>query len=594
MSGETLNTDQSTDTDINLAAIITHRWSAWNMQKEPAMEKWEEVEAYKYATDTTTLPNYNSPFEHTTHIPVVAPIAQDLEAIINQVTIPHDDWFDFAPADRASAKATLRAKVKSFLKNRHRVGNFIPEVRKLISDLVTYGNAFCQVIFVDETNGQDKVGYIGPKINRISPYDIVFDATACSFAESPKIIRELITLGELKRRGDKGLLDQTVVNSILESRRASGGRRSFHDHHKDQQYIPAGFGTHEEYVTSGTIELLWFYGDLYDNESGELLLNKQIVVADDEFVLLNTEIDTVDGKPHIYKAGWENKPDNLWSMGPLDNIVGINYQVNHRENAKSDALDKLIVPDRVYQGDVEAIYDDETGATEYLAPEGGGVVELGINTQFFSFDLHIDRLEHEARRSARLPSDLIGFRSAGEKTLGEVTALTEGGMRGFIHKAQDFERFLEHVLTAELAVARDNLSSVIQVPGQAEGGVIPFLEISREDLKVSGSLIAQGARRFARKTQILGTLTQLSSTPMYQQAVPHVSGAKIAELLAELTETQEEGIFEAFASINEAAEAQILQAEAQQFVASKISQPTMDELDIDEQINGPEEELPVE
>lgn len=585
MSGETLNTYQSAGTDIDLAAIITHRWSQWNLQKEPAMEKWEEVEAYKYATDTTTLPNFNSPFEHTTHIPVIAPIAQDLEAIINQVTIPHDDWFDFAPTDPSSAKVTLRKKITSFLKNRHRVGNFVPEARKLISDLVTYGNSFCQVIFSDETN-KDKVGYIGPKIIRISPYDIVFDATARSFEDSPKIIRELITLGELRRRADKGLLDKEVVDEILENRRAVGGRASFPQHHKDQQYVPAGFGTYEEYTTSGTIELLWFYGDLYDNDSGELLLNKQIVVADDNYVLLNEEIETVDGKPHIYKAGWENKPDNLWSMGPLDNIVGINYQVNHRENAKSDALDKLIVPDRVYQGDVEQIYDDETGATEYLAPEGGGVTELNINTQFFSFDLHIDRLEHEARRSARLPSDLIGFRSAGEKTLGEVTALTEGGMRGFIHKAQDFERFLEQILTAELAVARDNLSSVIQVPGQTEGGIIPFMEISREDLKVSGSLIAQGARRFARKQQILGTLTQLSATPLYQQAIPHTSGAKIAELLAELTETQAEGIFERFAGINEGAEAQIVQSEAQQFVASRVSQPSIEDMDLDEELEG--------
>jgi len=587
MSGETLNTFQTIETDVDLASVITYKWSEWNSYREPALEKWKEVEAYKYATDTTTLPNFNSPFEHTTHIPVVAPIAQDLEAIINQVTIPHDDWFDFAPSDRASANFELRTKVKSFLKNRHRIGNFVPEVRKLISDLVTYGNAFCHVSFVDETQGEDKVGYIGPKLVRISPYDIVFDPTACSFKETPKIIREVITLGELKKRGDKEILDPVVVEEILSERRATGSRTSFPHSNKDQQYVPAGFGSYEQYITSGTIELLYFYGDLYDNDSGELLVNRQIIVSDDQFVLLNQEIDTADGKAHIYNAAWEIKPDSLWAMGPLDNIVGLNYQVNHRENAKSDALDKLIVPDRVYQGDVEAIYDDETGSTEYLAPEGGGVVELGINTQFFSFDLHIDRLENEARRSARLPGDITGFRSAGEKTLGEVTALTEGGMRGFIHKAQDFERFLEQVLTAELAVARDNLSSVIQVPGQIESGIIPFMDISREDLKVAGSLIAQGARRFARKNQVMGTLTQLSSTPLYQQSATHTSGRNVAKLLAELTETQEEGIFEDYAAIHESMEAQRIQAQGEQELAMELAEPTLQE----EMLNQEEEAM---
>lgn len=584
MSGETLNTFQTIETDVDLASVITYKFTEWDSYKHPVIEKWKEIEAYKYATDTTTLPNYNSPFEHTTHIPVLAPIAQDLEAIINQVTIPHDDWFDFAPTDRASANFQLRQKIKAFIKNRHRVGNFVPEVRKLISDLVTYGNCFAHVVYANESRG-DKAGYMGPKVFRISPYDIVFDPTATSFDCTPKIIREIITLGELKKRGDKGLLDPTIVNDILSDRRANGSRTASGFGNKDQQYVPAGFGSHEQYIASGTIELLWFYGDLYDNDTGELLESRQVVVTDDEYVLLNKEIDTVDGKPHIYKGSWEVKPDNLWAMGALDNIVGINYQVNHRENAKSDALDKLIVPDRVYQGDIEVIYDDETGATEYLAPEGGGVVELGINTQFFSFDLHIDRLENEARRSARLPGDLIGFRSSGEKTLGEVTALTEGGMRGFIHKAQDFERFLEALLTAELAVARNNLDTVLQVPGQVEGGMIPFLQISREDLKVSGSLIAQGARRFARKNQIMGTMTQLSSTPLYQQAAVHTSGVKVAKLLAELTETQEEGIFEEFASITEQAEAMRLQAEAERDLALDMQEPTLreEELAMEEQ-----------
>lgn len=577
MSGETLTVYQEID-ELDLAAIITEKYSEWDSYREPAKERWKEIEAYLYATDTTHLPNFNSPFEHTTHIPVVAPIAQDLEAIVSQVTLPHEDWFEFKPYDKKSASYVLRNKIKSYIKNRHALSGFNVVAKKLIADLITYGVSFALVHYVDETNNGEKVGYDGPKVKRISPYDIVFDPTACAFEDSPKIIRELITLGELKKRANKGLLDADVVNEILSDRRAVGSRSSFSsNHYKDQQYVPSGFGSFEQYVASGTIELLWFYGDMYDPDTTTLLENKQCVVAEGKYVLLNEDIKSVDGKVHLYKADWQIRQDNLWPMGPLDNIIGLNYQVNHRENAKSDALDKLIVPDRVFMGDVERIYDDETGATEYNAPEGGGVQELGINTQFFSFDLHIDRLTQSAQKAARLPNDLVGFRSAGEKTLGEVTALTEGGMRGFLHKAQDFERFLEQILTAEVEIARENLSSVIQVAGQVESGIITFLDISAEDLKMSGALVATGARRFARKQQILGTLTQLSATPLYQQTAMHTSGVALAKLIAELTETTEEGIFEEYIAIQEQSEAQKMQQRAEQEAAISAGEPTLQE-----------------
>ena len=265
----------------------------------------------------------------------------------------------------------------------------------------------------------------------------------------------------------------------------------------------------------------------------------------------------------------------------------MNYQVNHRENAKSEALDRLIYPDKIYQGDVEEMYDDETGQMTYLAPEGGGVQELAINTQFFSFDLHIDRLQHSARSAARLPSDLTGFRSQGEKTLGEVTALTEGGMRGFIDKAADFERSsLEKHLGAEIELAYDNFGSAFKVPNKNEGGFIEMLNVTKEDLAVNGILIPRGAKRFARKNQMLSTLTQLSATPLAQVIALHTSGKGATELVNELLETHDTGLFEEFAQILEQGEAQQIMNQVEQSNAMQASQPSLEEQMITNELEG--------
>lgn len=582
MSGEFHTALESLEDKEQAASHILSKFLEWDSYKNPAKDRWQEVEAYRYATDTNNDKMGGNAFDHSNHIPVVGPIAQDLEAIIGQVVLPHEDWFSFKPQDRKSAHKSAKEKVLAFLKNRHKISGFNKVVRKLVSDYITYGNAFGMVEFRDETT-ENKNGYIGPKLKRISPYDIVFDPTASSFEGTAKIIRDLISVGELVRLTQKGMLDEEQVSEILEDRKSSRVR-SLTTHDKNQQYVPTGFTNYDAYITSGVVEILWFYGDIYDVERGLILNNRKMAAVDGKYLILDEEIETPTGRPHIFHAVWQPRPDNLWGMGPLDNIIGINYQINHRENAKNDALDKLINPDKVHLGNVEEVYDDETGVTIYLAPEGGGVQELGVNTQFFQFDLQIDRLSQIARTAARLPLDLIGFRSPGEKTFGEVQALTDGAMRGFIHKAQDFEVFLEEVLTAELQISAENVASVIQVPGQVQEGVIPFLDIAKKDLQVSGSLIPQGAQRFNRKNQILSTLAQISASPAFQMAAPHMSGKAWSKAIEELAELEGFGLVEEFAAITEQAEAMIHQQQAEQVVAGQAAQPTIQEEVINQEL----------
>jgi len=588
MAGESATSLQSISTDTDKAAFITQLWMQWDRDREGAISNWREVESYRYATNTGQLENVSNSFTHSTHIPVVATIAQDLEAIILQVVMPHEDWFTFQPMDLNAARTEQRTAILSYLKDRHSLNGLVNEVSKLRTDLITTGNSFSQVIHVDEST-EDRSGYIGPKVKRISPYDIAFDPTGSTFSDAPKIIREVISLGELFKRGKNGVFPQDVVTRILKER--AFGATSDGNDDKNEQYVPRGFGTYQQYLTSGYVELLWFYGDIYDSVTMELHESRMIVVADQDELLLDQEIQTADGKPFIFQAVWEKLPDNLWGMGPLENIIGLNYQINHRENSKSEGLDRTIYPDKVYQGDVEEMYDEDTGQVTYLAPEGGGVSDLAISTQFLNADLHIDRLNHAARQAARLPSDLTGFRSQGEKTLGEVTALTDGGMRGFIDKAADFEiNMLEPILKAEIELAVTHFGSSMLVPTKTESGFLSMITLTKEDLSVNGLLVPRGARRFARKNQLLANLTQLSQTPLAQVALAHTSGKAAAALMAELLEVQDTGLFEDFAQITEQGEAQQLLNQEEQSAALASSQPGLEEEIITQGLQGIEEE----
>ena len=477
MSGESLTFNSWAQPNEKASSIVM-KYQSWQGFRQENAASWSEIDAYRFATDTTSLPNDASAFDHTTHIPVIGEIHDDLEAILYSTILPHNDWLGWKPFDSEAATEDKRKKALSYIKNRHSLNGFRQSVRELIDDYIAYGNAFCQVVHCDETYQSEDgiaVGYIGPKLYRISPYEIVFNPTAKTFKSSPKIIREVVSIGEFIKRSrtESNQYNKSTVDKVVE-RRGTYHLVDMVEQNENTQYVPDGFNSIESYMESGEVEILWFYGDVYDEESGELHEKRCVGVVDRFNVLFDFEC----ANPRIHHVGWNVKPDNLWAQSPLARIVGLNYQINHRENAKSDAIDKYIYPDRLYVGDVDEVYDDETGQTKYIAGEGGSVTDIAPDTTVLTFDSHIDRLTAQSRSAARLPPQLAGFRTPGEKTLGEVQSLNDGAFRGFIHKAEHFElELLEPVISDEIEIGRTFLSNALEVDSQDEDG-LSFLSIT--------------------------------------------------------------------------------------------------------------------
>lgn len=570
-----------------LAGGIAGYWHEWNSQRTPAMELWAEIDAYIHATETGSLQGGDY-FDHKTFIPIVGELYEDLIAIVYSTMFPHEDWLGWQGFDTNSVTKAVRKKVLSYLKQAHAMNGFSIEMRKVIDDLVRYGNCFVKVDYVNNSmDSEDGVvaGYNGPAPKRISPFDIVMNPVSSSFSKSPYIIRSIVPLGEFMNfvediDADDRIVTDKQIDEILTRRSVPS---DYNTHYKEAQYIPSGFGSIEQYYKSGFVELLWFYGDIYDDANRTLHRKRCVVIADrDTCILDKEEIHT-----KVFKGGWKNRPDNLWSQGPLDNVVGINYMINHRENGKNDAIDKFIYPDRAYVGDVEEIFDEVTGHTKYILPEGGSVTDISPDTTVLTYNSEIMMHREMARAAARLPQQLAGFRTAGEKTATEVQSLNDGAFRGFINKvAQVEEDLLEPLVKAEIRVAKDNFSSIIRVLEEDENGIQLTTEITEEDLEANGRLIPMGSRRFARQLQQLQGLNTFANSNLVQLVGKHIDTYSLARTAEDLFGFDKFDFIKKFAVIDETLEQEERAMLAEQEMVNMASQPTaleMEDMEVEDE-----------
>lgn len=563
-----------------VASNIAYTWSEWDGLREGAKRMWQEIDSYIHATDTMSIEGGQN-FTHTVMIPVVSEIHEDLLAIMYSTIFPHNDWLGWKPYDQQAASVAKREKVLNYLKHIHALNDFYKVYRTLIDDLVRYGNPFVEVQSTDERmmkeDGTFSAGYVGAKPKRISPYDIVFNPKASNFDKTDKIVRSIVHVSELLDwySGVVPEGDKEALRTTLRERKGSLSTGTTSNVNKDEQYVPSGFSSYENYITSGYVEVLTFYGDVFDEETYETHKNRMICVIDGNEVIVDKPLE---GR-RIFKGSWKARPDNLWSQGALDSVIGLNYMINHRENSKNEAIDRFIHPDRLYQGEVEEVFDEVTGQMKYLAPENGMVQDIQPNTAILSYNNEVASYLELARRAARLPQQLSGFRSAGEKTAFEVQTLNDGAFRGFINKAEQFEQdLLEPSVTAELDIARDNFQSVLQVSKKNEEGLVEFLEVTEEDLKSNGKLVPYGSRRFSRLLQQQAGLNQLSQSQLGQMIAPHMSTWKVANAVEHVYGFEDFDMFGKFVSVEEQLEAQEAQAMAQNEFAQSQGQPTAQEL----------------
>lgn len=556
-----------------IATEIANKWQTWDNMRNGWLDSKKEIQEYLFATDTGTTTNSTLPWKNRVHIPKLCQIRDNLHANYMATLFPSDNSLVWEGDDADGQTREKRKVIQAYMSNKLRQSKFRTEVSRLVLDFIDYGNVFAMPYFEadyseDAVDGEKIPNYIGPKIKRISPEDIVFDPTAANFSSSPKIIRSLKTLGSLKHdietKPELGYYEE-IFNNIM-ALRGKFAAHSQGDFNKNSLFEYSGFTGFWEYFNSDYVEVLDFYGDFYDRETGELHRNYLITVVDRAYVIRKKPLENWLGKAPIRHVGWRTRQDNLYAMGPLDNLVGLQYRIDHLENAKADAFDLIIHPVMKITGFVE---DFEYGPGErIIAGEEGNVEFMQPDTTFLNADTQIAMYEQKMEEMAGAPKEAVGFRTPGEKTAYEMQVLENGANKVFVNKVSYFEEmFLEPLLNDMLESSRRNLNEADSIRVlDDETQAVTFEKITKEDITARGKIRPMGARHFAQNATIIQNLTQFANSPLAQDPTinSHISGKRLAIALESLLGLEKYKLIQDNIRIYEMGELQKVQGSVQQ------------------------------
>jgi hypothetical protein len=538
MSGSNIEVRDVLNPDY-LAEDVAYKYDLWSRKRLEKEKEWKELRDYLFAVDTTTTTNSQLPWKNKTTLPKLAQIRDNLHANYMSALFPNDDWLVWEGHETQGVNKETRLAIQEYMKNKTRLGGFQKVVSRLLYDYIDYGNVIADVEYVQErhydpTSGEEIDGFIGPRAIRRSPFDVVFNPLAPTFEDSPKIIRVVYTIGELLKsvedNPESGWMKDVIKEQLKNRSRILSANQS--DMAKNQGYIADGFDTLHDYYESGHVELLEFVGDVAD-EQGVLHRNRMITIMDRCKVVRNEPNPAWNGSDGMCHCGWRMRPDNLYAMGPLDNLVGMQYRIDHLENIKADLFDFIAHPPLKIKGNVEA-FDWEPFA-QIECGDDGDVEVLKVDSTALAADTQIAILEQRMEEMAGAPREAMGIRSPGEKTAFEVQKLDDAASRIFQEKIRQFEIFiLEPLLNNMLEVARRNLNAkdTIRVIDD-DLGAVQFMNITKEDISAAGKLRAKGASHFAARNLLVQNLTTVFNSRLGEVIMPHVSAKALAKLVEE-------------------------------------------------------------
>ena len=598
MPGKVLELKDVIEPDL-LATRIVDKFLEWEILRQTKKNDWEEIRRYVYATDTTQTTNAQLPWKNKTTVPKLCQISDNLYANYTATLFPQRKWLVWEANEREADSVNKRNAITNYMNWVISQPSFKHEVDKIILDYIHYGNCIATVEWIDQrvdTPDKQQAGYVGPAIRRISPIDIVCNPTAENFQASPKIVRTIMGMGELKKMleamsNDENREEYETLWRYLKDLR--GKAQDFEGDwvQRDNLYAIDGFSSFRDYLKSDCIEVLTFYGDLYDPVNDTFLENHVITVVDRHKLIGKKPNPSFFGYPPIFHSPWRKKQDNLWGMGPLDNLVGMQYRLDHVENMKADIFDLTTYPVQKIKGNVQdyiwapgaKIRVDDEGDVELLTPP----------VQALNANIEVKYLEQLMEEMAGAPREAMGFRTPGEKTKYEVQRLENAASRVFQNKIKQFEeQMLEPLLNAMLELARRNMTGVNTIKVfDDEFKTASFQALTVDDITGIGRIKPVAARHFAEQAELVQNLTSLSGSPLWQTVQPHFSGIKLAKIFENIFNLDDYEVVTPYIALAEQADAQkqVNALQEQLMKESGTATGQGEDFDVPEQVQIPQD-----
>lgn len=563
MTGKVLEIENILTPDL-LATRLTERYIDWDTKRQIWKNEMEEVIRYVYATDTRQTSNSTNPWKNSTTTPKLCQIRDNLYSNYTATLFPKRKSLFWEADNSDSNSMDKRDAIETYMSWCIEQPMFKHEMDKIILDYIDYGNAFATVEWLDLRVQQldgTQVGFVGPAVRRVSPLDIVMNPTAENFIQSPKFIRSLIGLGELKAMLERLSNDENheTYKALYEyCKDIRFKARQFQGDwiQRDRLYQMDGFTSYRDYLLSDYVEVLTYYGDYYDPYTDTFEKNRVVTVVDRHKLINNIPNASYFGYPPIFHVAWRKKPDNLWGMGPLANLVGMQYRIDHVENQKADIWDLTTFPVQMITGFVQD-YTWAPGAKIYI--DGEGKVELvQPDVNIMQADSEINTYMARMEETAGAPKEAMGFRSPGEKTKYEVQRLENAASRIFQNKINQFEeQLVEPLFNAMLELARRNFvgTQSIRVFNN-EFKVATFETLTAQDITGVGRIRPIAARHFAEQAELVQNLTSLTGSGLWPFIQQHFSGIKLAEIIEDIFNLEDYQVVTPYIMLAEQADAQ--------------------------------------
>jgi len=525
MPVKTFDINHDIETD-SLAENISNKWISWINGRQQWEERYRKVLQYLYSTTTDTIYGQASnPWCSNVHIPKMTQLRDVLITYELESLFSLSDYYEFQGFTQDSNTLENRNIVKGLLKNMLDEGGFRETIEKLVSDYIDAGNCFTMPIWdaqqVEDSTGFKSLFWEGAKAIRINPLDIVFDPTACEFKDSPKIIRTVLSLGELTVLAEKDPIMKEGLDKALKIRQDIMTAVTNGDTIKGDEITIAGFGNWSTYVTSDVVEILTFYGTVYDVVKKELHKNKKITIMDRRVLLKEEPLEDLNGYNFIFKGGYRDRKDILWSMSPLENLLGMQARIDFLENKRSDCYDATVNPVRVIKGNVDM--PDSLGPGDEIRMDTDCDVHyLAPDTSILTADTLMDRYEIKMEEFVGSPKEVLGFRTPGEKTMYEVEQLMTAATRLFQRQIRKFEReILEPIINAlfQLYLKRKAGQTVQLKYWDAANEMYSFKDVNVDDIKSLGRIVVFGTEVAQDKAKVAQALQALGQNPLFMDEV---------------------------------------------------------------------------
>ena len=151
MAGEVAQIEQAIGTE-NLAKTLAGLYNQWWIQRNNKESEWRELRNYLFATDTTTTSNSSLPWKNKTTLPKLTQIRDNLHANYMDALFPNDNWMKWEGATQEATTMKKRKAIEAYMKTKLKESKFREEVSLLVYDYIDYGNAFGEVMYVNDSH----------------------------------------------------------------------------------------------------------------------------------------------------------------------------------------------------------------------------------------------------------------------------------------------------------------------------------------------------------------------------------------------------------------------------------------------------------